>query len=82
MVILAVKDLAAALKTIFEERNLTLEAEAALQTRAAEYYQKNFLPKLADNSQSTPHFTGIFPNEESTQILQDLYIANNPNQLS
>ena len=27
------------------------------------------------------HFTDYFPNEESTHILQDLYIANNPNQL-
>ena len=81
MVISAMKDFAAAFKTIFEERNLTPEAEAALQTRVAEYYQGNFLPKLADNSQITPHFTDYFPNEESTQILQDLYIANNPNQL-
>ena len=81
MVISAMKDFAAAFKTIFEERNHTPEAEAALQTRVAEYYQGNFLPKLADNSQITPHFTDYFPNEESTQILQDLYIANNPNQL-
>jgi len=81
MVISAMKDFAVAFKTIFEERNLTPEAEAALQTRVAEYYQGNFLPKLADNSQITPHFTDYFPNEESTQILQDLYIANNPNQL-
>ena len=81
MVISAMKDFAAAFKTIFEERNLTPEAETALQTRVAEYYQGNFLPKLADNSQITPHFTDYFPNEESTQILQDLYIANNPNQL-
>jgi len=71
MVISAMKDFAAAFKTIFEERNLTPEAEAALQTRVAEYYQGNFLPKLADNSQITPHFTDYFPNEESTQILQD-----------
>ena len=81
MVISAMKDCAAAFKTILEERNLTPEAEAAVQTRVVEYYQGNFLPKLADNSQTTPHFTDYFPNEESTQILQDLYIANNPNQL-
>ena len=79
MVISAMKDFATASKAIFEERNLTPEAEAALQTRVAEYYQENFLPKLADNSQTAPNFTGYFPNEESTQILQDLYIANNPN---
>jgi methyl-accepting chemotaxis protein len=81
MVISAMKDFATAFKPIFEERNLTPEAEAALQSRIAEYYQGNFLSKLADNSQTTPHFTDYFPNEESTQILQDLYIANNPNQL-
>ena len=46
MVISAMKDFAAAFKTIFEERNLTPEAEAALQTRVAEYYQGNFLPNL------------------------------------
>ena len=81
MVISAVKDFATAPKAIFEERNLTPEAEAALQTRVAEYYQENFLPKFADNSQTAPNFTDYFPNEESTQILEDLYIANNPNQL-
>ena len=81
MVISAMKDFATASKAIFEERNLTPEAEAALQTRVAEYYQGNFLPKLADNSKTTPHFTDYFPNEESTQIIQDLYIENNPNQL-
>ena len=81
MVISAMKDFAATFKTIAEERNLTPEAEAALQTRVAEYYQGNFLPKLADNSQTTPHFIDYFPKEKSTQTLQDLYIANNPNQL-
>jgi len=81
MVISAMKDFAATFKTIAEERNLTPEAEAALQTRVAEYYQGNFLPKLADNSQTTPHFIDYFPNDKSTQTLQDLYIANNPNQL-
>lgn len=81
MVISAMKDFAEAFKTIAEERNLTPDAEAALQTRVAEYYQGDFLPKLADNSQTTPHFIDYFPNEKSTQTLQDLYIANNPNQL-
>jgi hypothetical protein len=37
MVISAMKDFAAGFKTIFEERNLKPEAEAALQTRVAEY---------------------------------------------
>ena len=71
MVISAMKDFATAPKAIFEERNLTPEAEAALQAHVAEYYQENFLPKRADNSQTTPHLTDYFPNEESTQILQE-----------
>jgi len=49
MVISAMKDFALASVTIAEERNLTPKAEAAMQTRVAEYYQGNFLPKLADN---------------------------------
>lgn len=63
MVISAMKDFATAFKTIAEERNLT--PEAALQTRLAEYYQGNFLPKLADNSQTTPHFIDYFPNKKT-----------------
>ena len=65
MVISAMKDFATAFKTIAEERNLTPEGEAALQTRLTEYYQGNFLPKLADNSQTTPHFIDYFPNKKT-----------------
>lgn len=73
MVISAMKDFAAAFKTIFEERNLTPEAEAALQTRVAEYYQGNFLPKLADNSQITPHFTDYFQTKKALRFYR-IYI--------
>ena len=72
MLISAMKNCAAAFETILEERNLTPEAEAALQAHVADYYQETFLPKRADNLQTTPHYTDRFPNEESTQILQDL----------
>ena len=46
MVISAMKDFATAFKTIAEERNLTPEAEAALQTRLAEYYRGIFYRNL------------------------------------
>ena len=80
MVISAMKDFAAASVTIAEERNLTPKAEAAMQTRVAEYYQGNFLPKLADNWQTTPHFIDYFPIEKTPRP-SNFIIANNPNQL-
>ncbi|MEH6606340.1 MAG: response regulator [Pseudomonadales bacterium] len=51
-------------------------SSAALQA----YYEQEFIPRLAENQNLAPDLVNYWPENGATQLLQYLYIADNPNE--
>jgi len=63
------------------EGELTARREDFADSGAAlnEYYEQEFLPRLAKNQEAQPELASYWPPESATQLLQYLYIADNEN---
>jgi class 3 adenylate cyclase len=57
--------------------NLDPQAQAKLR----QYYQKDFLPRLAKTKEGTPVLESFLPQTLASNYLQYYYIADNPNQV-
>ena len=81
MIVDAMEDFSASFDTMpFDIRPSQGDLSAAKQ-RLSTYYATQFLPKLSQNTGEELSINDYFPKNLSTQLLQDLYISNNPNPL-
>ena len=74
MVINAIKEFKAAFAKLQEQQITSQERQ-----KLAEYYEKNFIPKLAKNINIQPVAQTYLPFRPAEQYLQYHYIVNNPN---
>lgn len=81
MIVDAMEDFSASFDTMpFDIRPSQGDLSATKQ-RLSTYYATQFLPKLSQNTGEELSINDYFPKNLSTQLLQDLYISNNPNPL-
>ena len=73
-IVAAVQQFDAAFQQL-EQTTPPASASKALQT----YYSRNFLPRLLRNNSGTPNLQAYLPGDPAARILQNLYIAANPN---
>lgn len=67
--------------TIVDELEYSEEQQRWAEDRLKKYYNEEFLPRLNENVQILADFEHHYPKHPSSILLQDIYIANNPNEV-
>ena len=77
----AVKEFKVGFDTISHELNYSEEKLNEVEDRLSSYYEVEFLPRLNKNMDISGNVDQHYPKHISSIILQDLYIADNPNEV-
>ena len=77
MIIEAMYAFEAAHHTIIDDLELTEAQRSAMDAGLSEYYQTQFLRKLAENQEQTVTLEAYWPADLETRVLQSLYISEN-----
>ncbi|MEZ4922317.1 MAG: SpoIIE family protein phosphatase [Crocinitomicaceae bacterium] len=80
-IIEAMHELKHGFDTITKELQYSEDQLRWAEDRLKKYYQDEFLPRLNENVQHQANLEDHYPKHPSAVILQDLYIANNPNEV-
>ncbi len=78
MIVDAARDFRRAFESIGRELNPEQNQADEIDLRLRLYYQKEFLPRLADNLGDADSLARFWPPSRDARILQDVFIASNP----
>jgi serine phosphatase RsbU (regulator of sigma subunit) len=80
-IIEAMRDFKTGFDNVQSDLNYTESEIQSLDFRLTKYYESEFIPRLKRNMDSDPISETYIPKNLNEKILQDLYIANNENEV-
>jgi PAS domain S-box-containing protein len=78
MIIEAMREFDDGLHSIEDELGITESDMQEIDASLLEYYEKEFLPRLAPNLLEDVSVEDYWPEDSKSRVLQDLYISSNP----
>jgi PAS domain S-box-containing protein len=79
MIIDAMRDFKSGFNEIHQDADISADQMKASDGRLMDYYRDEFLPRLDANGVADISLESYWPLSPSARLLQDLYIASNPN---
>lgn len=79
MIVGAMKEFSDAFESVGRDLNVSAGDARNMDEKVKVYYENEFLPRLKKNVDFVPKLENYLPKKTNTRILQDLYIADNPN---
>ena len=79
MIVDAMKEFKKAFETAGRDLKITDSDQREIDEKLKTYYENEFFPRLKKNVDFVPKLETYWPKKTNTRILQDLYIADNPN---
>jgi anti-anti-sigma regulatory factor/HAMP domain-containing protein len=78
MIIEAMTAFTLAFNSLDQELDISEEKLEEIKKQNKLFYQQKFVPRLKKNMDSPPYISSYFPQQKTTQILQNLYAVSNP----